>query len=168
MWQTVGDEHRALPQLPAHRRRDRRQGLHRRAPVRRREAAGDRHRPRRLRVPGPEVLGRVARSSSRPTSGRRCASGWRPRSRRSRMGDVADFRTSWAPSSTPARSPPRSERSRRPRRGSGRDRRRRRVRRQRGLVRPADRDRDRRTRLPHDAGGALRARRHRLRLRRRS
>ena len=29
-------EHRPLPQLPAHRRRDRRQGLHRRPPVRRR------------------------------------------------------------------------------------------------------------------------------------
>ena len=33
MWKTVGEQHRPLPQLPAHRRRDRRQGLHRRPPV---------------------------------------------------------------------------------------------------------------------------------------
>ena len=33
LWRTVGDEHRALPDLPAARRRDRRQGLRRRAPV---------------------------------------------------------------------------------------------------------------------------------------
>ena len=54
-------EHRPLPQLPAHRRRDRRQGLHRRAPERRRRGARDRDPPRLLRVPGPEVLGRLAR-----------------------------------------------------------------------------------------------------------
>ena len=41
-------------------------------------------------------------------------------------------------------------------RGQGRGRRRRRLRRQRGLVRRADRDRDRRSRLPHDARRALR------------
>ncbi len=49
-------EHGALPELPAHRRRDRRQGLHRRPPVRRRRRARDRDRPRLVRVPGPEVL----------------------------------------------------------------------------------------------------------------
>jgi 1-pyrroline-5-carboxylate dehydrogenase len=60
MWRTVG-ANIELPQLPAHRRRDRRQGLHRRAPVRRRRRARDRDRPRLVRVPGPEVLGGVAR-----------------------------------------------------------------------------------------------------------
>ena len=50
-------EHRQLPLLSAHRRRDRRQGLHRRAPVGRRRGARRRHRARRLRVPGAEVLG---------------------------------------------------------------------------------------------------------------
>ena len=39
MWTTIGKQHRELPQLPAHRRRDRRQGLHRRAPVRGRRRA---------------------------------------------------------------------------------------------------------------------------------
>ena len=50
-----------LPQLPADRRRDGRQGLHRRPPVRRRRRARDRDRARLVRVPGPEVLGGVAR-----------------------------------------------------------------------------------------------------------
>ena len=54
-------EHRLLPRLPAHRRRDRRQGLRRRAPVGRRRRAAHRAGPRRLRVPGPEVLGGLAR-----------------------------------------------------------------------------------------------------------
>ena len=54
-------QHRPLPQLPAHRRRDRRQGLHRRPPLRRPRRGRDRDRPRLVRVPGPEVLGRVAR-----------------------------------------------------------------------------------------------------------
>ena len=67
MWQTIGAEHRGrpLPQLPAHRRRDRRQGLHRRAPVggRRRRRDGDR--ARRVRVPGAEVLGRLPRVRAR-------------------------------------------------------------------------------------------------------
>ena len=50
-----------LPQLPADRRRDGRQGLHRRPPVRRRRRARDGDRARLVRVPGPEVLGRLAR-----------------------------------------------------------------------------------------------------------
>ncbi len=50
-----------LPQLPAHRRRDRRQGLHRRPPVRRPRRADRGDRARLVRVPGPEVLGRLAR-----------------------------------------------------------------------------------------------------------
>ena len=49
-----------LPALPADRRRDRRQGLHPRPPERRPRRAAHRDGPRRLRVPGPEVLGRVA------------------------------------------------------------------------------------------------------------
>ena len=52
---------RPLPQLPADRRRDRRQGLRRRPPVGRPGAADHRARPRRVRVPGPEVLGRLPR-----------------------------------------------------------------------------------------------------------
>ena len=54
-------EHRPLPQLPAHRRRDRRQGLHRRAPERRRGRPRDGDPARLVRVPGPEVLGGLAR-----------------------------------------------------------------------------------------------------------
>ena len=46
-----------LPLVSAHRRRDRRQGLHPRAPVGRPGGAGRRDRARRLRVPGAEVLG---------------------------------------------------------------------------------------------------------------
>ena len=57
-------EHRPLPHLPAHRRRDRRQGLHRRPPLGRSRGAGGRDRARRLRVPGTEVLGGVAASTS--------------------------------------------------------------------------------------------------------
>ena len=54
-------QHRELPQLPPDRRRDRRQGLHRRPPLRRRRGGRDGDRARLVRVPGPEVLGRVAR-----------------------------------------------------------------------------------------------------------
>ena len=52
---------RHLPLLPADRRRDRRQGLRRRAPVGRPRGRRDRARARRVRVPGPEVLGGLAR-----------------------------------------------------------------------------------------------------------
>ena len=57
MWKTVGTNVGLVPQLPAHRRRDGRQGLHPRAPVRRRGGGRDRGRSRIVRVPGPEVLG---------------------------------------------------------------------------------------------------------------
>ena len=53
-------QHRRLPRLPAHRRRDRRQGLRRRPPVGRPRRRRGRAGPRRVRVPGPEVLGRLA------------------------------------------------------------------------------------------------------------
>ena len=46
--------------LPAAGRRDRRQGLRHRAPERRRGRAAHRAGPGRVRVPGPEVLGRLA------------------------------------------------------------------------------------------------------------
>ncbi len=52
--------HRALRRLPAHRRRDRGQGLHPRPRVRRRRRPGRGDDPRRLRVPGAEVLGGLA------------------------------------------------------------------------------------------------------------
>ena len=50
-------EHVELPLVSAHRRRDGRQGLHRRACVGRSRGARRRDRARRLRVPGTEVLG---------------------------------------------------------------------------------------------------------------
>ncbi len=59
--------------LPAHRRRDRRQGLRRRAPVGGSGRARDRTGPRRVRVPGPEVLGGVARVHPALAVGRRGA-----------------------------------------------------------------------------------------------
>ena len=49
-----------LPQLPATRRGDRRQGLRHRPPVGRHRRAAHRADPRRVRLPGPEVLGGVA------------------------------------------------------------------------------------------------------------
>ena len=53
-------ERRPLPQLPADRRRNRRQGLHRRPPVRGRRRGCDGDRARLVRVPGAEVLGGLA------------------------------------------------------------------------------------------------------------
>ena len=61
LWRTVGENIAALPRLPAAGRRDRRQGLRHRPPVGRPGRAGHRAGPRRVRVPGPEVLGRLAR-----------------------------------------------------------------------------------------------------------
>ena len=75
MWDTSRRQHRALQVLPAHRRRDRRQGLRLRPPLGRRPAAGHRAGARRLRVPGAEVLGRLARLHPRARSGRACRSG---------------------------------------------------------------------------------------------
>ena len=57
MWKTRRREHRQLPNLSAPRRRDRRQGLHRRAPVGGSPGGRGGDRARRLRVSGPEVLG---------------------------------------------------------------------------------------------------------------
>ena len=69
------EEHRAVPQLPADRRRDGRQGLHRRAPLRRPRRGRDRDRPRLVRVPGPEVLRRLARLRAVQPLAASCASG---------------------------------------------------------------------------------------------
>ena len=90
-------EHRAVPELPADRRRDRRQGLHRRPPLRRRRLARHGNRPRLVRVPGPEVLCRVARLCPVQPLARPA----RP-PRRADRGDqgrrrLATSRTSWAP-----------------------------------------------------------------------
>ena len=161
MWRTVGANIGALPQLPAHRRRDRRQGLHRRAPVGRRRRARDRDRARRVRVPGPEVLGRVARL--------RAVDLWpalRERLQEEvatiKMGDVADFRNFMG-----AVIDERVVRRRRPRRS----RRRRRTPRpsivvgggyddSQRLLRRADGGRDARPGLPAAARGDLRPGRH--------
>ena len=51
-------EHPRVQELPAPGRRDRRQGLHHGPPVGRSAGGGRRDRPRRVRVPGAEVLGR--------------------------------------------------------------------------------------------------------------
>ena len=76
MWKTVGRQHRALPDLPAPRRRDRRQGLHLRPRERRRRRARRGHRPRRLRVPGAEVQRGLARvPAEHPRRGRARAGG---------------------------------------------------------------------------------------------
>ena len=84
LWGTVGENLVVVPLLPAHRRRDRRQGLHRRAPLGRRRRAARRDDARRLRVPGPEVLGRLARLRAARRSGRssRTSSSRRPRTSR--------------------------------------------------------------------------------------
>ena len=86
-----------LPQLPAHRRRDRRQGLHRRPPVRRPR----RRSRRRSSAARSSTRARSARppraSTRRRTSGPSCASGCRRRSRRSRSATSPTSATSWAP-----------------------------------------------------------------------
>ena len=69
LWAHGRREHRRLPRLPAPGRRDRRQGLRARAPVRRPRRAAHRADPRRLRVPGPEVLRRVPRLRAALASG---------------------------------------------------------------------------------------------------
>ena len=76
--------HRPLPQLPADRRRDRRQGLHPRPPVRRRGGGRDGDRPRLVRVPGAEVLGLVAPLHPVEPVGRRSRAARAGRPRRSR------------------------------------------------------------------------------------
>ena len=96
LWGTVGANLTVLPHLPADRRGDRRQGLHRRPPLGRRGRAAGRDAARRLRVPGPEVLGRLARlrAPRRCGSGSRTTSSRRPRT--SRWATSPTCPTSWA------------------------------------------------------------------------
>ena len=75
MWKTIGANMAHLPLLSAHRRRDRRQGLHRRAPVGGSAGAGRRDRARRVRVPGAEVLGGEPRLHSAVALARRARPG---------------------------------------------------------------------------------------------
>ena len=91
MWRTVGGQHRRLPQLSAHRRRDRRQGL------RVRPRLGRPRRADRQPHPGGPTSTR-ARSAARPaapTSPRACGTGAATRSSARvgaiRYGDVTDF-----------------------------------------------------------------------------
>ena len=142
-------EHRPLPQLPAHRRRDRRQGLHRRAPERRRGGRRDRDPARLVRVPGPEVLGGLARLRAlEPLAGAEGAAGRGGRhdhdGRRQRLLQLhgrGDRRQVLRP-------PARGDRVRegQQRRGD----RGRRHRRQQGLLRRADRDPNKGSARPSD------------------
>ena len=89
-------EHEHVSHVSAHRRRDGRQGFHRRASERGRRGARGRDRPRRIRVPGTEVLGRQPHLRAAVAVGR----GARPRDRddrrRSRSATCATSGTSWA------------------------------------------------------------------------
>ena len=145
---TIGEQHGPLPHLPAHRRRDRRQGLHRRPRLGRPAGAGRGDRARRLRVPGPEVLGGEPRLRAAARSGTTCATAivgddrrdqaWATsRDFRNFMGAVIDKKAF-------------DKHLRLPRRGEAErdDRRRRRRRRRDGLLRRADAGRDRGPGLP--------------------
>ena len=81
----------ALPQLPAHRRRDGRQGLHRRPPVGRPRRASRRRSSAARSSTRARSARRPRASTPRRTSGRRCASGWPSEVATIKMGDVADF-----------------------------------------------------------------------------
>ena len=146
MWQDRRREHEQLPQLPAHRRRDRRQGLHRRAPLRRPRRGRDGDRARLVRVPGPEVLGRLAGLRAvEPLAGaaRAARRGGRddPDGRRRRLRELHGRRDRRELVRDAARRDRRGPRARR-----DRDRGRRRHRRLEGLLRRADGDRDPRSR----------------------
>ena len=91
MWKTIGNEHRELPQLPAHRRRDRRQGLHRRAPLRRRRQQSR----RRSSAASFEYQGQKCSAASRVFAPSNLWPEIRERVveevRSIKMGDVSDF-----------------------------------------------------------------------------
>ena len=138
MWKPDRQQHRQLRLLPAHRGRDRRQGLHLRPPQRRRRRAGDRPGARRLRVPGPEVLRRQPRlHPGEPLEGG-ASSKLLDEIATIKMGDVTDFRNFMGAVIDKARlrdasratSTARAAR----RQGQGQDHRRRQVRRQQGLL----------------------------------
>ena len=93
MWETIGRNMEPLPLVPAHRRRDGRQGLHRRARVGGPAGARRGHRARRLRVPGPEVLGgeprlRAALAVARSARPRRGDDGRDQAGRRARLPEL--------------------------------------------------------------------------------
>ena len=96
MWKRVADNLERYKTLPAARRRDRRQGLHPRAPVGGSARARDRDRARRLRVPGPEVLGRVARLRRASRVGGDEGRAGRDDRRHQASATSATSRTSWA------------------------------------------------------------------------
>ena len=73
MWKKIGENIGRYRGYPAHRRRNRRQGLHRRPRLGGSAGSGGRDRPRRLRVSGPEVLGGEPRVRPAVASGPRCA-----------------------------------------------------------------------------------------------
>ena len=147
MWRTVAVEHGALPQLPAHRRRDRRQGLHRRAPLRRRRR---RSRPRSCAARS-STRARSARASSRVYAPSNLWPELRERLQEEvatiKMGDVADFGNfmgaviDGSSFTTQAEAIEEAKAN-----ADTRDRRRRRLRRLAGLLRRADGDRDARPR----------------------
>ena len=84
LWREIGSNIGDVRELPEARRRDGRQGLRDRAPVGRSGGAGDGPGPRRVRVPGPEVLGGIARVRPALAVGRRgCGTSWSPRPSRS-------------------------------------------------------------------------------------
>ena len=163
MWKTIGANIAELPQLPAHRRRDRRQRLHPRARVRGRRRHRDGDRPRRLRVPGTEVLGRVAAVHRRQPLAASCATGSPSEIDALPVGDVRDFGNFMGAVidgnsfKTQATAIDEAKQNATIVAGGSYDD-------SRGLVRPPDGRRDRRPGLPADEGGAVRPRRDRVRL----
>ena len=156
IWRTVGANVANYKQLPARRRRDRRQGLHRRPPVGRRGRARRRLRPRRLRVPGAEVLGRVAAvRTAQPVAGAARAARRAHRERRRRRPDRDRDLRRRGDQRQAARQARRGARPR-PRRGPGR--RRRQHRRLGRLVRRPHRPAGRGPALAVHHPGAVRAR----------
>ena len=97
-------EHRPLPIVSAPGRRDRRQGLHRRAPVGGSAGSGGGDRARRVRVSGAEVLGREPRLRPAVALERSPRSHRRDDERDQDGRRRATSATSWARSSTRRRS----------------------------------------------------------------
>ena len=154
-------EHRPLPHVPARRRRDGGQGLHPRPRQRRRSVARGRHRPRRLRVPGAEVLG------GEPRLRARLALAPAPRPRRRADGRAEDGRRGRLPELRRRGHRPQGVHAhlRLPRRrpAGGRQDHRRRARRSHRLLHPAGAGGDERPKEQAHPRGDLRAGGHRVR-----
>src|SRR5712691_4180215 len=160
-------EHRSLPNVSAPGWRDRWQGLRRCARLRRHRRATHRAGARRLRVPGPEMLGGVARLHPAVD-----VEGDEDRARRPGRGDPPGRRRGLSQlhgrGDRPARLQQPHERHRvREEDGHGQGDSRRQRGRQGRLVHQADCHRDDRPGLQAPARGAVRANPHRLPLRRR-